>query len=249
MLRMMIFLFIFSSIFGPNPTWAKKPEESIKLHKDLIDKCVKNDFFVITRDIEVYVVKDLDSITVHAMNCLLPKEINVNSINSSYYSEIYKSKLDQSDSGDGSPFAMKEAVILSDDSLIILTAVLSDIGIVDVQRVRNDMFLVNVGDATKRPAYILNLKPYMVQYLTSGYANVEDASQATFRVHNKKGYFKKSGGAFWFDAIINDGGDILDIVTKERDDEKLLCMTRHNLSERTSLDLTRVAAGQVCVET
>lgn len=61
------------------------------------------------------------------------------------------------------------------------------------------------------------------------------------RASGRKRYFR-AGGAFWTTLILDDEGNILDVLPQGG-----LCMSLDELSERSSLDLTRVVRPEVCV--
>ena len=66
-----------------------------------------------------------------------------------------------------------------------------------------------------------------------------------FRTIGAKSFWNP-GGAFWYDAIIDRDGHILDIVTPAAD--HVTCTHRDDFASRAHLDLSRVTAAEICVE-
>ena len=102
-----------------------------------------------------------------------------------------------------------------------------------------------MGFATHTRIYKLSAESHRAVYLTNGHPiEVEDPDIPTFRVSGRKSYFNK-GGAFWFDAVIDDEGKIVDIPTTEG----CYGLPTKDLQNRSGLDLSRVKRRYVCIET
>ena len=109
-----------------------------------------------------------------------------------------------------------------------------------------DTFIVQIGYMTHTRVYLVFGNRDEVSYITNGDVNVMDAEKLIFRVDQRKSYFKP-GGAFWFDALIDRHGKILDIVTTKTE-ENFKCMSRDELVRKSHLDFSRVGDHEVCVQ-
>ena len=105
--------------------------------------------------------------------------------------------------------------------------------------------MIHTGYATHDRVYLVFGNRDEVEYLTNGDVKVVNAEKLIFHVDWSKSYFKPRG-AFWFDALINRHGKILDIVTPIAV-EHLKCMSRDELKRISYLDLSRVSDHEVCV--
>jgi hypothetical protein len=157
----------------------------------------------------------------------------------------YLSPIDVVILGDGPRRQMPEALIQSDNKALIVSAVESDRGITRIIHVSSDVFIVQSGYSTHDRAYLVLAHSGRSSYLTNGEVEVVDREKLLFRVKDYKSYFR-SGGAYWFDAIIDHDGNILDIVTPA-EDKFAKCMSREELAGKASLDLSRMPTREVCI--
>ena len=142
-----------------------------------------------------------------------------------------------------SSWKQPEAMIRTTTKVLIVSG--GDTGIEGLLHVADDLFLVSVGFATHIKIYKLSAENHKAVYLTDGYTiDVEDPDIPTFRVGGRKSYFNK-GGAFWFEAIIDDEGRIIDIPTAEGCNR----LSTKDLQNRSGLDLSRVKRRYVCIAT
>ena len=146
----------------------------------------------------------------------------------------------------GDPVKIPEVLIASDTDVTIIPSS-GDHGIEDLLHVSRSIFLVQIGLATHSRIYRINVATGESSYVTNGISmEMEDPTVPTFRVKESKSYLKRGGG-LWFDAIVDEYGHILDIV-KSSTDLDVDCMTVRDLSEKTDLDLSRMADEQeVCI--
>ena len=145
---------------------------------------------------------------------------------------------------------MLEVLLRTDRKVLIVSGAGSDAGVSRIRHVSGDTFTVQTGYATHKRVYLVFADSSELAYLTNGDVEVVDGKNFVFRVKERKSYFENTGGAFWFDALIDRDGNILDIVTS-RDKQGAVyieCMSRDELIRRTSLDLSRVSSRETCVK-
>ncbi|MGH6954397.1 MAG: hypothetical protein ACREGL_09460 [Alphaproteobacteria bacterium] len=144
---------------------------------------------------------------------------------------------------DGPERPMLEALLRTERNVLIVSGARSDYGVLSVRHVSGNTFIVQTGYATHNRNHLVFADTAESRYLVDGdRVEVADKDKLIFRVEDQKSYFKPAG-AFWFDALIDSDGEILDIVTPGGD-----CMDLDELRRRSSLDLSRVARSNVCVE-
>jgi hypothetical protein len=143
-----------------------------------------------------------------------------------------------------------EAVARIGDRLLVVTSPGSDYGVEKIQRVSRNVFIVKTAMATHARNYLVFANRGEARYLTNGDVEVEDAKKPTFKITGRKSYWK-GGGAFWYDALIDqDGGKvrILDPIPL-RPKANLECMSREEFIERSGMDLSGIESGpKICVE-
>lgn len=145
----------------------------------------------------------------------------------------------------GSPTTVPEALIRTEERVLVVSAPYGDFGIERIEPVSGNSYLVQVGYVSHSRVFHVTSDRAEAFFLTSGrVAEVTCSEDESFRIHveSHKGYFE-GGGAFWFDATIDCEGTILDIVTQTSD-----CMSVEVLSERSGLDLSRIKRPEVCIE-
>ena len=145
----------------------------------------------------------------------------------------------------GDPVKIPEVLIASDTEVTIIPSS-GDHGIEDLLHVSRSIFFVQIGLATHSRIYRVNVSTGETDYVTNGSSmEVEDPIVPTFRVKATKSYFRR-GGALWIDTIIDEYGNILEIVMPISE-LYVECMTVKDLSENSDLDLSRMAEKEVCI--
>lgn len=179
------------------------------------------------------------------IQCLLPdvsKDLN------NQKAFIFASPIAVLFSGEGKSYPRPDAFLQTGGKAIIVTSTGSDRGVTQIKHVSEDTFIIQTGYSTHRRAYLVFGNSNEVKYLTNGDVKVVDTEQLIFRVDGFKSYFKPSGvGAFWFDALIDRNGKILDIVTKKQIGMTEECLSRDELIRKSHLDLSLVSNHTVCL--
>lgn len=142
---------------------------------------------------------------------------------------------------DGSGSKLVEALIQTDARVVVVSGPASAGGIEKVAFVSGFTYVVQTSHHTHARSYLVFADSAESAYLTNGVVEILDREALTFRVRSRKSYFRESG-AFWFDAVIDRDGNILDVVTSSSD-----CMSRQQLARESTLDLSRVLRPEVCI--
>ena len=142
---------------------------------------------------------------------------------------------------DGSGSSLVEALIQTDTRVVVVAAPASVGGIERMAFVSGFTYVVQTSHHTHARSYLVFADSAELGYLTNGVVEILDREAPTFRVHDRKSYFRELG-AFWFDAVIDQDGNILDVVTPPGD-----CMSRQRLARQSDLDLSRVVRPEVCI--
>lgn len=210
-------------------------------HLMLLNNCFDRPISSWGDKVKVYSIQNAGDVSDGETRCLVPESVDFEPFQSGNHAIIYPSKFDHSLLGDGPPKPLKEAAIRAGGTFMVVTAPSSDIGVTRAHLRDSGQALIEVGQSKHTHTFLLKTESKEVEYLTDGRVElVEDG----FRVENRKSYFKDAGGAFWFDAILNSHGRIVDIVTPTTGN---VCMNRSELARRSSLALDKVASKTVCV--
>ena len=108
--------------------------------------------------------------------------------------------------------------------------------------VRDDMFVITSGYATHDRNYLFRGTKGEAPSIRNGSLQVENSIDLLFRLTGSKSFWIPHG-AFWFDAIVDRHGKILDIMTRDA----RYCMSLASFADITRLDLSRVSSPEVCV--
>ena len=249
--RILYILFFFPPISVANHHVHAKDlphsaTESILIHTKWIEECSHYPATVIRNNLIVYVADKKFNIN-ETIGCLSIKRVNYLERNTPFFPKIaiYHSPIDKafySGDGSGSTVYMKEALVELEAQIIIISGNESDSGVQRVFEYKNNQLVVQTGYSNHSRNYILNLEHMKISYLTDG--DVVATGLDRFKAHGKKSYFN-GGGAFWFDAIVNERGDILEISTDKTGNE---CMPLHQLRKISNLALEHVSQKIVCIE-
>lgn len=226
-------------------------DRSIQQHKSRIKSCSDSRIAVGREGLVTYTI-ELGSNGDGVIRCLLSGRdaIAGSQISDSQAAVVYPSPFDVITLGDGPHRQMPEVLLRTDTRVLIVSGVESDYGVTRVRHVSGNTFVVQAGNTTHDRVYLVFGDGGNVTYLTNGDVDVVDAEQFVFLVKGRKSYFNNVGGAFWFDALIDRDGNILDIVTprEKQGAANIKCMSREELIRRSSLDFGRVSSREVCVE-
>ena len=226
-------------------------DQSIQQHKSWIRSCSDSPVAVNQEGLIIYTI-ELGSNGDNVIRCLLSgRDTRSGSqASDSQAAIIYPSPFDVIMLGDGRQRQMLEVLLRTDTKALIVSGVESDAGVTRVRHVSGNAFIVQTGYATHNRVYLIFGDSGEVTYLTNGDVDVPDDGKFVFLVKGRKSYLNNLGGAFWFDALIDRDGHILDIVTpREKQGAGFIeCMSREELIRRSSLDLSRVSSREICVE-
>ena len=217
-----------------------KHTDSILQHTSWIQNCSPNSVSVVDEGLIVYVF-DLGAASGAVIGCL---NIQGNPDLDDGEFVIFPSPIDSvfdMETEEESP--MPEALVRSGNKLLVAAGTESDHGVTAVQRMSGHTFIVTTSYSTHLRNFLVSGSSGEVRYLINGDLKIENGKIIASMV---KSYFK-GGGAFWFDALIDLDGNILDIITKITN-RWGRCISLHEFSQKTHLDLSRVTRHRVCFE-
>ena len=214
--------------------------DSTSQHVSWIKNCSLNPVFIVDEDLIVYVT-DVGAESGDVIDCL-----NIQGIPDLGDGKflIFPSPIDiiiGIETGKERP--MPEALVRSGNKLLVVAGTKSDHGVTGVQRISGDTFLVKTSYWTHSRNYLVFGSTGSSRYLENG--NIKTVNGKLI-AYGMKSYFKE-GGAIWLDALIDLDGNVLDIVTPDMGNS-VHCMSRDELSQKLSLDLSRVKRHRVCYE-
>jgi hypothetical protein len=232
-------------------SWADASEyveQSIRQHKNWIQTCTDSSIAVSRTDLILYAI-ELGPDSDDVIRCLLSgRDASSGSqVSDSQAAVAYPSPFDGSMLGDGPQRQMFEVLIQTGTKVLIVSGVESDAGITGIRHVSGNDFIVQTGYATHDRVYLVFADSGKLAHLTNGDVEVVDGENFVFRVKGRKSCLKNSGGAFWFDALIDRHGNILDIVTPV-EGNYVICMSRDQLVGESNLNLSRVVRREVCIQ-
>lgn len=226
-------------------------EQSIQQHKNWIRSCTDSSIAVSRPGLILYAV-DLGPNGDDVIRCLLSsRDTNSESLISDSPAAItYPSPIDIGTLGDGPQRKIVEVLIRANAKAFIISGLQSDGGVSSVGRISRDAFIVAASYASHNRTYLFFGDSGTVKFLTDGDVNIVNEEIFVFLVKGRKSYLNDTGGAFWFDALIDRDGHILDIVTsrEKQSSVDIECMSRDELIRRSSLELSRVSSHEICVE-
>ena len=244
----------------------RKPKESIEIHSSHFDRCNREQIsFLEFKDLIFYSMKA-------PLSCLLsPLPITEPKLKSTtdgkFDQDITENELIRLDSSgknvllvynssfdgikyDGPIVPLKEGMIKLGESgkIIIFTAPISDEGVIRIGQVSSEYFIVQVGTFTHDRTYLISTTSMKAEYLSDGF-NIEvvDREKLVFKAHGRKSYFK-GGGAFWYNAIIDRNGKIIDIVNEDLDpNSPKNCYSKSDFLKKADIGLPESARDIICV--
>ena len=222
----------------PAPT-----DRNISQHENWIRGCTDSRITVVRQELVVLYAIDLGRDGDEVIQCLLPGRNPgpASQVSNSEAAFLFPSPVDFDRFEDGLP-KRTEAMIQTDTGALIISGPDSASGIEKIELVSGTTFVVQTSHVTHTRAYLVFSDRAELAYLTNGVVEILDREALTFRVHGRKSYFGESG-AFWFDAVLDQDGNILDVVTPLGH-----CMSRQELARQSSLDLSRVDRSEVCID-
>ncbi len=145
----------------------------------------------------------------------------------------------------GASYPRPDAFLQTGNKAFIVAAIGSDFGVEQVKQVSGDTFIVQTGYATHSRNYKILGHSGEITMLPNG--SIDVLGDGKLLVKEQKSYLENVGGAFWFDAILDANGNILDIITKDGEGH-VVCMSRDQLVHKSTLDLSRVIRLEVCIK-
>ncbi len=222
-------------------------QRSLQQHLIWIQGCTDNSVAKFSKsDLDLVIFStDSDGGNGNIVSCLLPDSITDIDKQKSF---IFPSPFDTRPGTEGGVYTYPNALIEVGSKVFIVTAPKSDWGVSGIKQIREDVFLVETRYSTHRRNYLVFGDQKIVRYLTNGSVEVVDEEELIFKGKWYKSYYN-TGGAFWFDALIDRFGHFLDIVTPEKNEngEPNYCLGRDELSRKSHLDLSRVSDHKVCL--
>ena len=134
------------------------------------------------------------------------------------------------------------ALVRTGGTIHVVQARIAGFGVKSLLHVRDDIFVITSQHITHDRNFLFHGKKGEAPNIRNGTLAVENSEALIFRLFTSKSFWNP-GGAFWFDAVVDRHGNILDIVT----DDGRICMSPGRLADLGGLDLSRVSSPEVCV--
>jgi TPR repeat protein len=245
----------------------RKPKESIEIHSSHFDRCAgeKIKVFEFT-DLIFYSMKAPLSCLLSPLSITKPKsksraggkfdqDVTENTLVGLDSSGkdillVYSSSFDEVFGGDGPMLPAAEGLIKLGESgrVIIFTAPSTDQGVIRIDQVSGEYFIVKVGMSTHVRTYLISTTSLKAEYLSDGFIEMVDRDKLIFKAHGRKSYFKEVGGAFWYNAIIDRNGKIIDIDNEDLDPNSLkYCYAKSDFLKKADIGLPESARDIICV--
>jgi hypothetical protein len=145
-----------------------------------------------------------------------------------------------------SEFPLKEGLIELDDKILIFTAPSSDLGIEEIKNVSNEYIVIKVGTFTYSSNFLVSTNLMEITYLSDGRISVVDQEKLILKASGRKSYWKE-GGAFWYDALIDKTGKLIDIVSV-KDKGISHCYSMREFLKKSNIELPNTVNHEICVE-
>ena len=267
------FLFLFSSayvVFADDSQDAKVSyktnpyqKKSISSHLQHLQKCgFDKEDIDIKRDSDVnssipliiYVVKS-ESIDIE---CQLSSELKAKPIVRNKVPFFFESLHDRGEAE--TTYPLKEGLVKIGDKFLFFTAPDSDTGVEEINLLSNEYIIVRAGTHTHSRNFLVSMDSLDISYLSSGEISVVDQDKLIFKTSGRKSYFllDKNGdpidkdfvGPFWYDALIDKNGKLIDIVSVEDKNRIDKCYPKNELLNKSYIDLKLPNPTQekICVE-
>ena len=234
-----------TAMTGPSLAGASPDpmEQDVSQHESWIRGCTDSGIAVVQRELLVLYAIEVGGDTDEVVQCLLSGRNPALSdeVGGGEVSVAHPSPFDVVLFDGGSGSKLVEALIQTDARVVVVSGPASAGGIEKMAFVSGFTYVVQTSHHTHARSYLVFADSAELGYLTNGVVEILDREAPTFRVHDRKSYFRELG-AFWFDAVIDQDGNILDVVTPPGD-----CMNRQQLARESTLDLSRVLRSEVCI--
>ena len=160
---------------------------------------------------------------------------------------IYGSLFNKIESGDGPPRPEPEGIIIQDDEVLVFTAPMSEYGVKAINKFSNKYIIVAIAMSTHTRNFLLTTDLKSIRHLFDGHkVEVVDKEKLIFKVVGRKSYWK-GGGAFWYDAIVDQTGKIIDIDNNVNPKHKA-CFSKEEFLKKSHIKLPASVKNEVCVE-
>lgn len=140
---------------------------------------------------------------------------------------------------------LKEGLIELDDKILIFTAPSSDLGVEEINNLSNEYIVVRVGTFTHDRNFLVSPNLMRITYLSDGRISVVDQENLIFKASDRKSYWKE-GGAFWYDALIDKTGKLIDIVSA-KDKGTSHCYSMREFLKKSNIELPNTVDHEICV--
>lgn len=228
---------------GPSLAGASSDpmEQNVARHENWIRGCTESRIAVVQRDLLVLYAVESGADADEVVQCLLSGRNPTFPNGGGEGAEHHPSPFDVALFDDGSGSGIFEALIQTDTRVVVVSSPASVGGIEKIGFVSGFAYVAQTSHHTHVRSHLGFADSAELAYLTNGVVEILDREALTFRVHDRKSYFRELG-AFWLDAVIDQHGNILDVVTSSGD-----CMSRRQLARESTLDLSRVLRAEVCI--
>ena len=244
----------------------RKPKESIEIHSNHFASCTKG-------KVNSFEFKDLIFYSVNApLPCLLsPLSITEPKLKSKtggkFNRGITEKELVTLDSSnkdvllvykslfegiqyDGPMIASKESLIrfgVSGKVIIFTAPTTYDAGAIYIDQISSEHIIVKVGMSTHSRNYLISTTSLKAEYLSDGFIEMVDREKLIFKAYGRKSYFI-GGGAFWYNAIIDRNGKIMDIDNEDLDpNSPKNCYSKSDFLKKADIGLPESARDIICV--
>jgi TPR repeat protein len=168
---------------------------------------------------------------------------------------IYSSLFDKSFGGDGPDYPTPEGLIKLNDTVLIFTGPDYEHGIKRINKISSRYIIVASAMSTHTRNYLVSMDSKEIRHLTDGFkVEVVDKEKLIFKATGRKSYFKDFGGPFWYDALIDKTGKLIDIVSVE-DKKNPECYSRSEFFEKSDIEtpdgsslMGSITSKEICVE-
>ncbi|MBC8293597.1 MAG: sel1 repeat family protein [Proteobacteria bacterium] len=135
-----------------------------------------------------------------------------------------------------------------DDGLLILSAPFSDGGVVSVQQVSGDHYILASQFSTHRRNYGFDVDGDYIRSYPDGDVKYLDYDAGIYQTDMEKNFWNTTG-AFWMSVVYDANDEILDMPPRDESDESIVCVPKRVFIECTSYseeDLRNVDRDKIC---
>ena len=241
----------------------RNPKESIEIHSSHFTNCTEDKIGIFEhKDIIIYSVKAQLSCLLTPLSKTKPKSKSKTSLKfDRSVSENKLAELDSSDTNvlllydslsDGGEseniYPLNEVLVKLSESgqTIVLTAPESDGGVTHIKQISSKYIVVRVFGHTWQSAYLVSTDLKEMNYITNGGVEVVNLEKLIFKSSGRKDYWKK-GGAFWYNAIIDKTGKIIDVDNEGLSSEYKACFSKSDFLKKSNIKLPESSSDIICV--